>query len=525
MVPASAIKNSVDGDHKKPGEKQKFPEKIKAIKRYLANPRDFLNFGYKNKAYMKPSLLLFVIATMVVSWQGSYALTSAQEEAAPKKVVYQFDIKESISPGLWRKTQQAFAEADSSHADILLIHMNTYGGTVLDADSIRTKIINSHIPVYVFIDNNAASAGALISIACDSIYMRRGASIGAATVVNQNGQKMPDKYQSYMRSIMRSTAESHGKIRDISGQDTTYHWFRDPRIAEAMVDESIYIPGISDTGKILTFTPDEAMKHGFCEGIAENIPEVLKEVGVNNYEIIKYEPTTLERIIGFMVNPIVSGILIILIIGGIYFELQTPGIGFPLVIAIISALAYFTPLYLEGLAAHWEILIFVVGLILIALEIFVIPGFGITGILGIILSLTGLVLSLLNNIDFNFKWVDPEKVVTAFATVIIALFAGFIGSLFLSKKIFTARNGFLGKLSLQEIQETEKGFVGVDSSLKSLAGKTGMAHTVLRPSGKVLIEGKVYDAVASWGMIEKGSEIIVIKAEAAQLYVEQKKNE
>ena len=472
---------------------------------------------------MKRSLLLFIIAT-TLSWQHTYALTFVQGETVPKKIVYQFDIRENISPGLWRKTQQAFAEADSSRADIFLIHMNTYGGTVLDADSIRTKIINSHIPVYIFIDNNAASAGALISIACDSIYMRRGASIGAATVVNQSGQKMPDKYQSYMRSIMRSTAESHGKIREINGQDTTYRWFRDPTIAEAMVDESIYIPGISDTGKILTFTPDEAIKHGFCEGIAENIPDVLKEVGVNNYEIIKYKPTPLEKMIGFMVNPVVSGILIILIIGGIYFELQTPGVGFPLLIALIAALAYFTPLYLEGLAAHWEILVFIVGLILIALEIFVIPGFGITGILGIIFSFTGLVLSLLNNIDFDFKWVNPEKIITAFTTVIVALFAGFIGSLFLSKEIFTARNGFLGRLSLQEIQEAEKGFVGVDSSLKSLAGKTGMAYTVLRPSGKVLIEGKVYDAIASWGMIEKGSEIIVIKAEAAQLYVEQKNN-
>nr|WP_238480264.1 NfeD family protein [Mangrovibacterium lignilyticum] len=423
-------------------------------------------------------------------------------------------------PRTWRDTQHAFEEADSLKADLILIHMNTYGGTVLDADSIRTKILNSSIPVYVFIDNNAASAGALISIACDSIYMRRGANIGAATVVNQTGEKMPDKYQSYMRSIMRSTAESHGGDTIISGQDTTFHWFRDPTIAEAMVDERIYIPGVIDTGKVLTFTPSEAMKHGFCEGIAENVPEVLKQIGIENYEIVEYTPTFIEKIIGFLVNPIVSGILIMVILGGIYFEMQTPGVGFPLVIAIIAAFGYFAPLYLEGLAANWEILLFIVGLILIAVEIFVIPGFGIAGILGILFAFTGLVLSLIENVVFDFGGVHPEKIMTALTTVLVALFSSFILSLILSKKVFTADRGAFRNLSLHSTQEKEYGFVGIDQNIKKLEGKTGVAYTVLRPSGKVQIEGRIYDAVANLGMIDRGEPIIVVKDEAAQLYVE-----
>ena len=469
---------------------------------------------------MRSGFLLAVIF-IIFSIMGAKAQKSSSSGDAPnEKIVFMFNMKENVSPGLWRKTKQAFAEADSLRADIFLIHMNTYGGTVLDADSIRTKIINSPIPVYVFIDNNAASAGALISIACDSIYMRRGGSIGAATVVNQTGQKMPDKYQSYMRSIMRSTAESHGGDTIINKQDTTFHWFRDPKIAEAMVDESIYIPGVIDTGKILTFTPSEAMKNGFCEGTAENIPEVLQKIGIDQYKLIEYKPTVLEKIIGFLVNPIVSGILIMAILGGIYFELQTPGIGFPLMVALLAAFAYFAPLYLEGLAAHWEILLFIVGLILIAVEIFVIPGFGIAGILGIFFSFSGLVLSLLNNINFDFQWVDPERITTALTTVIIALFAGFLLSIALSKKIFSTNAGVFKNLSLYSVQDKEKGFVGVDSNLRTLTGKTGTAYTVLRPSGKVLVEGKVYDAMASWGMIEKGTKITVIRTESAQLYVE-----
>jgi membrane-bound serine protease (ClpP class) len=447
---------------------------------------------------------------------------SPSVDATGKKLVYKFNIQENITPGVWRKTRQAFAEADSLQADVFLIHMNTYGGTVLDADSIRTKIMNSHIPVYVFIDNNAASAGALISIACDSIYMRPGSSIGAATVVNQTGQKMPDKYQSYMRSIMRATAESHGGDTLISGNDTIFNWFRDPKIAEAMVDESIYIPGLIDTGKILTFTPSEAVKHGFCEGIAANVPEVLEQIGIDDYELVEYKPTTLEKIIGFLVNPVVSGILIMAILGGLYFELQTPGVGFPLIVAVAAAMAYFAPLYLEGLAANWEILLFIVGLILIAIEIFAFPGFGVFGISGIIFSFSGLVLSLINNVNFDFEGVDPAKITSALTTVIVALFAGFLLSIALSRKLFTTQSGILRNLSLYEVQEKAKGFIGIDISLNTLAGKTGIAYTVLRPSGKVLIEGKVYDAVSPWGMIEKDTEIVVVKVEAAQLYVELK---
>ncbi|PTN09859.1 membrane-bound serine protease (ClpP class) [Mangrovibacterium marinum] len=444
----------------------------------------------------------------------------AQPTTNKKKLVYQLNIKQNIMPKTWRDTQHAFAEADSLNADLLLIHMNTYGGTVLDADSIRTKILNSPIPVYVFIDNNAASAGALISIACDSIYMRKGGSIGAATVVNQTGEKMPDKYQSYMRSIMRATAESHGGDTIISGQDTTFRWFRDPKIAEAMVDERVYIAGITDTGKVLTFTPAEAIKHGYCEGTAESIPEVLRKIGVEEYEIVEYQPSFIEKIIGFLVNPIVSGLLIMAIIGGIYFELQTPGIGFPLGLAIVAAVAYFAPLYLEGLAANWEILLFIIGLILIAIEIFVLPGFGIAGMLGILFTFTGLVLSLVENVVFNFENVKPDKILTAMTTVIVALFAGFLASLFLSKELFTAESGVFRNLSLHETQEKERGFVGVDTQIKSLQGKSGVAYTVLRPSGKVQIEGKIYDAVSNLGMIDKGEEIVVVKDEAAQLYVE-----
>jgi membrane-bound serine protease (ClpP class) len=437
-----------------------------------------------------------------------------------KKLVYKLNIRQDITRATWRQVQQAFAVADSLNAGMFLIHMNTYGGAVKDADSIRTSILESGIPVVVFIDNNAASAGALISISCDSIYMRPGSSIGAATVVNQTGDVLPDKYQSYMRSTMRATAEAQGKITIITGKDTLTRWRRDPRIAEAMVDPSVYIPGIIDTGKVLTFTAEEAVKNGFCEGIAGSVKEVLKFTGNEDAEIVEYKPSFIERIIGFLVHPAISGLLIMAIIGGIYFEMQSPGIGFPLTVAIAAAALYFAPLYLEGLAEHWEILLFVVGLALIAVEIFILPGFGIAGISGIVLAFTGLVLSLLDNVRFDFRDVDLWKIGTAVIVVFAGVSAGLVLALWLGNKLFSARRGPFGSLALQTVQDTREGFISVDPELFLLKGKTGKAVTVLRPSGKIEIGGEIYDGVTTGAFIDKGVAVRVVRVEATQLYVE-----
>jgi membrane-bound serine protease (ClpP class) len=444
----------------------------------------------------------------------------AADEQQDRILVYKLEIMENIAPPIWRITKRSIERAIEAGADYILIHMNTYGGLVDAADSIRTVILNCPIPVLVFIDNNAASAGALIAIAADSIYMRSGASIGAATVVNQTGEEVPDKYQSYMRSTMRATAEAHGRDTIISGQDTIIKWHRDPKIAEAMVDPSVFIEGIVDTGKVLTFTTEEAIAHGYCEGQAANITEVLEQAGIKDYTITQYRMTAIDKIIGFLLNPLISGLLIMLIVGGIYFELQTPGIGFPLAAAVLAAILYFAPLYLEGLAQNWELIIFVVGLILLALEIFAIPGFGVAGVTGILLIIGGLTLALVDNVVFDFKFsVAFIEVMKSFSIVIISMFLSFILSLYLGKRLFTAKSKTLSSLSLQTDLGTEEGFIGVDATYKLLVGKTGIADSVLRPSGKVIVENEIYDAKSEFGFINKGEKIKVIRFETGQLYV------
>ena len=431
-------------------------------------------------------------------------------------LVYRVNIKDNIGSNTWIYLQNGLHEANQMGADVVLLHMNTYGGGVLEADSMRTAILNSKIPVHVFIDINAASAGALISIACDSIFMRNSASIGAATVVDGGtGDQAPDKYQSYMRGIMRATAESHGKIVTVENGDTISKWRRDPAIAEAMVDERIVIPGYADSTQILTLTASQAVELGYCDGIGESLHEIIvTHIGYSNYNLETYNPTFYDRIKGFLTNGVLQAFLIMFIIGGIYFELQSPGVGFPSAIAITAAILYFTPLYLTGYAQNWEILLFVLGLILIVFEIFVIPGFGVTGILGIFFVVVSLILALIGNINFNFEGIPAKEIFAASMTVMGGMGMSLILIIYLTSRI--GRKGFLKNVALLANQE---GYYSVSMSPVTMVGMEGVTATVLRPSGRVIIDNEYYDAVSLRGMIDKGEEIVVKRYENFQLYV------
>lgn len=353
-----------------------------------------------------------------------------------------------------------------------------------------------------FINKDAASAGALISIACDKIYMAPGGSIGAATVVNGvDGAAAPDKYQSYMRSMMRSTAEAKG---------------RDPKIAEAMVDEKIEIEGISEAGSVITFSVSEAEKYGFCDGEYKSINDLISGLGLADSELTVYETELVEQIIAFFLNPAISGFLILIIIGGIYFELQTPGVGFPILASIISIILYFTPYYLNGLAENWEIIVFIIGIVLLALELFVIPGFGVFGILGIICILAGLVLGMLPNQNFDFDFVPAADLFAALLTVILAAIAS-VGIVFWLTPKVNEWKAF-SAISLADTQQRQAGYTSSFYS-DSLLGKTGKVHSRLRPSGKVEIEGEIYDAFSRGEFVDKGESIIVISTEGTSLKV------
>nr|MBI1229876.1 nodulation protein NfeD [Cytophagales bacterium] len=442
---------------------------------------------------------LFLISFLV----SAFGQADVDEpEKDQERSVFVFEVKSDIDPRMNRKVRLALEEARKIEADLIIIHMDTYGGAVNDADDIRTMILESDIPIYSFIDKDAASAGALISIACDSIYMAPGASIGAATVVmGGSGEAAPDKYQSYMRSMMRSTAEARG---------------RDPRIAEAMVDERLEVEGVSKAGEVVTFTVSEAIANGFCEGQVASIEDLLEEQGMSEAKITYYEPSAIEDVIALFLNPVVSGFLILIIFGGIYFELQTPGIGFPLLASITAIILYFIPYYLTGLATNFELVLFVVGVVFLLVEIFVLPGFGIFGILGIAGILAGLTLGMIPNDAFDFTFVASGTLFSALLTVIIAAILATVIIFTLTPKVNEWKA--FSSISLATTQQKLDGYTSSSYS-DTLVGKEGIAHTRLMPSGRILVEDEIYDAYSRGEFIDRGEKIKIISAEGTSLKV------
>ena len=431
----------------------------------------------------------------------SFLLMSLQAFASDSlTVIYRIRLDQDIDKSSQRLVTLGLEKATEASADYVLLDLDTYGGAVDAADSIRSAILRYEKPVVAFINMQAASAGALISIACDSIYMKTGSSIGAATVVDQSGKVMPDKYQSFMRGMMRSTAQATG---------------RDPKIAESM----------TDTANVLTLTPSEAINVGFCEGIAESYDEVAQIIAGESEYVVKDmadDMTWLDKLIQFLLHPLLQSIFMMMIVGGIFVEIRTPGIGLPLLTAVVGALLYFAPAYLGHLAEYWEILLFAVGLLLIALEIFVIPGFGIAGISGIVLVVLSLALSMVDNVDF-WSWdgsLNLKPLVRPLALVVLSSSAAIFGGVWLVRKLYDTRS--FDHIALRQEMKSSEGFTGVVSGLEVFVGENVTVFTDMRPSGKVKAsDGHMYEATLKFGgFASKGEILKVVAAEQGRLYCE-----
>ena len=417
-----------------------------------------------------------------------------------KTIFYRIRLDQDIDPSSQRLVTVGLEKAREAKADYIILDLDTYGGAVNAADSIRSAILRYEKPVLAFVNMQAASAGALISIACDSIYMKTGSSIGAATVVNQTGEVMPDKYQSFMRGMMRATAEATG---------------RDPHIAESM----------TDTANVLSLTPTEAIAVGFCEGICENEYEVAEKVTGDNSFVIKNmgdDMTWLDKLIQFLLNPLLQSIFMMMIIGGIFVEIRTPGIGLPLVTAIVGALLYFAPAYIGHLAQSWEIFLFIVGLILIAVEIFALPGFGVCGIAGIVAVVISLAFSMVDNIEL-FHWdgtVNLRPIIQPLGIVVLSATAAIFGSVWIVRKLYDTRS--FDHIALRQEMKAEDGYTSVASGLESIVGQSVTVFTDMRPGGKVLTsDGRIHEANLKYGgYASKGEILKVTSAEQGRLYCE-----
>lgn len=414
--------------------------------------------------------------------------------------VYIIYIDGPIDNGLATYVDRGIKAAQAGNARGILFHVDTFGGLVDAADQIRKSILDSTLPTVAFIDKNAASAGALISLATDSIFMAPGASIGAATVVDgADGSKASEKMQSYMRGLMRATAEANG---------------RDPAIAEAMVDESIAIEGVVEEGKLLTLSTQEAIRLGIANAEMGSITEVREHLGWSDAAKIDITQHWTESLLRFLANPVVSSLLMMMMLGGLYFELQTPGFGFAGSISAVGAVLFFSPLYILGLAESWEIIIFVIGVILLLVEIFVIPGFGLVGAAGITAVIFSLGAALIGNVGLSFP--ELHLISRAIWTLAITLILTIL--LISSLARYLPENKMFSKLVLSAATNTEAGYISYTAH-DELIGLSGTALSALRPSGTVMIDGKRVDVVSDGDFIEKGQSVKVVQVLGGKVIV------
>lgn len=450
---------------------------------------------------------------MLVTLMSTVSVVQAQSRT-PKPLVFEppltdaavyvIPIEGMIDNGLSTYIERAIGDATEANASLLIFHVDTFGGLVDAADKIRQSILDAPMPTLAFIDKNAASAGALISYAADRIVMVPGASIGAATVVDGiGGEAAPDKYQSYMRSQMRATAEANG---------------RDPRIAEAMVDETLVVVGVSEAGQVLTLSSQEALQFGVADAILESEAAVREAVGVAEQPVIRHRATRAEEVLRFFASPIVQSILMLMMLGGLYFELQTPGVGFAGSIALVGAAMFFAPHYLLGLVESWEMILFFVGIALILVELFVIPGFGVAGISGILMVVVALIASLIGNVGFSFPPFSAlSPALGTFATTLVLL----VLLIFAVSRYLPRSEGF-NRLVLQPDLSSLGGYTSADTR-DDLVGRIGTAITTLRPSGTIEVDGERIDVITAGEFIVGGTPVEVVRVRGSRVEVRPRK--
>lgn len=412
--------------------------------------------------------------------------------------VYLAHIEGDIDLGLSPYVKRIVEEAQANFADAIVFEINTFGGRVDAATQIKDAILDSKVPTIAFINKRAISAGALIALSCEKIIMVPGASIGATTVVDQTGEKQAEKYQSYMRSEMRSTAEKNNRRTDI---------------AEGMVDERVVVEGLVDSTQLITLTSTEALYYGIADTVLTDINQVLIYAGLESADIIEEDTSWAEAFIRFLSHPIVSSLLIMIGLVGLFTEIKTPGWGLPGTAALIALALFFGSGYILELASVLEILIFVAGVILLAIEIFIIPGFGLFGILGIVAVIASLFLGLLS----DFQLVSSEMLSYAVIQLAISLVATLVLIYGLSK--FLPKTNMWNRLILETNITAKSGYSTEISDLDHLISKEGTALTDLRPSGTAVFNNKRYDVVTQGEYIVKGKNVKVLSVEGSKVVV------
>ena len=417
------------------------------------------------------------------------------------QTVYHVDMKLEgmIDPGVSAFVERVIEDAEANEVDAIVFEIDTFGGRVDAATVIRDAILDSEALTIAFINKRAISAGALISLACDKIVMAQAGTMGATTPVDGSGTKASDKVTSYMRAEMRATAESTG---------------RDAKIAEAMVDERVDIPGLSaEAGRPATLTTEQSLNYEMADETAESLRDVLSIYDLGEAEIVPIELNWAEHVVRLLTHPAVTSILLAVAMFGLIAEVRTPGWGLGGTLALVALGIFFGSHLVVKLAEWQELAIFAVGLGLLLVEVIVIPGFGIAGLAGVGLMLGSIVVTQLG--DFQLWNVDE------IAAVIVRLSASMVGAFVLSLIMLRSlpRMASFNRLVLETETRASEGYVSSSREEDELLGKEGVTVSELRPAGIALIDGRRTDVVTDGEFVAVDQAVEVVEVSGNRVVV------
>lgn len=422
--------------------------------------------------------LLFVFSILSLPPTGS----------AKGEIVYVVPIEETVEKGLYAFLKRAVTTAEKEQAEAIIFEVNTPGGAVDAAGEIGKLLSTTNLKTIAFVNKQALSAGAYISLNMDEIYMVPGATMGSAAIIDQQGNTAGKKAESYWFAAMKSAAAQND---------------RNPIYALAMADEAIDLPEYgAEKGKLLTLTSDQAVEVGYSEGTVDNLNDLLEKLGYDQADVRSVEESFAEKIARFITHPVVVPILLTIGSLGLVLELYSPGFGIPGFMGLSALLMFFYGHMVAGLAGYETIILFVIGIALVILELFL-PG-GIIGVIGTISILASLFLA-------------TDNVVHMGISILIAIGASTLASIIMIR-VFGKKMSIFKKIILTDSTNTESGYVS-NRNRTELIELEGVTLTALRPSGTVLIGDERIDVVSEGDYIPKDHKIKVIKVEGSRVVV------
>ncbi|ASJ53039.1 serine protease [Brevibacillus formosus] len=428
--------------------------------------------------------LLFSLLCLIMGMTMLLAPASTTAKTYQKAVWIPVDS--TIERGLESFLHRAIADAQKQQADLVILHINTPGGEVNAADQIGQLIRQAPMHVIAYIDNQAFSAGTYIALNANEIIMTPGSSMGAATPIDLAGNAADIKFISGWSNKMKAAAELNN---------------RNPDVARAMVEIDTEFPGLKPKGTVLSLDAQQAKQLRYADDVVSNKEELLKKLGIQPDSLQAIEPTGGELVARWVTSPIVMSLLLIIGLVGIVVELFAPGFGVAGTISLFAFSLYFFGHYVAGFANWLHIGLFVIGILLMLLEIFL-PG-GIVGAIGFISIVTGLVMAAYDT-QQGLASLGVAALITAIVT-------------FLLVKKYGVK-GLFNKFVLGDTQSNEEGYIAPRDQ-RELEGKSGIALTPLRPAGVVKVEGRRVDAVSVGGYIEAGTAITVVQVEGTRIVV------